>query len=296
MKQPEFQGAIAALLTARKADGSLDSEGVERSLDHVLQAGASGVVVAGGTGEYFDLSIDQRTMLLQQVSAQNAGRGQVIASNGAARLQDCVELAEHALALGVDALLLPPPHFYRYGQSDLEDFYRQAAKRIKGPILIYNLAAFCSPLEPKTIARLIEKEDNLIGVKDSSGSLASIELLAERVPSAARILGHDRAYVEALRRKLIHAVISGPAGVVPELSTKLFAADPATEEFDRLATLFTEALDQMDPFPYPWALKTLAQKRGLFQAQLPFDPGPARQEQRDELEAWFEDWSERAGI
>jgi len=296
MTQPEFQGAIAALLTARKADGSLDSEGVERSLDHVLDAGATGVVVAGGTGEYFDLSIDQRTMLLQQVSAHNAGRGQVIASNGAARLADCVDLAEHALALGVDALLLPPPHFYRYGQSDLEDFYRQAAKRIKGPILIYNLAAFCSPIEPETIARLVESEPNLIGVKDSSGSLASLELLAEQVPSAVRILGHDRAYVEALRRKLIHAVISGPAGVVPEISTRLFAADPTSDDFERLAKLFTEVLDQMDPFPYPWALKFLAQKRGLFEAQVPFAPGSARQEQRDELEAWFEEWSDRAGI
>lgn len=296
MSQPEFQGVVAALLTARKPNGAVDSEGVERNLDLLFSSGATGVVVAGGTGEYADLSVDQRTMMLQQVSAHVSGRGAVIACNGAARLSDSVEIAEHALALGVDALLLPPPHFYRYGQTELEDFYREAAKRIKGPILIYNLAAFCSPIEPETILRLVESVPNLIGVKDSSGSLASIELLAESQPDAVRILGHDRAYAEGLRRKLIHAVISGPAGVLPEMSVRLFQADPESDDFQPLVDLFTEVLDQLERFPYPWALKFLAEKRGLFKAQLPFSPGEDIRRRRDELETWFEDWTDRAAL
>ena len=293
--KPTLSGALSALLTARKPDGSVDAAGIDRNLDLVFSNGATGVVVCGGTGEYADLSIEQRKLLLQHVSAATRGRGAVICSNGAARLADSVELAEHALALGCEAVLLPAPYFYRYEQRDLEDFYREAAKRIRGPILIYNLAAFTSPLEPDTIVRLLESVDNLVGVKDSSGSLAALETLTARDDlDVCRILGNDIVLVEALRRDLIDAVISGPAGVVPEISSGLFAsvkADP--ERFEALAELFQEALGRLEAMPYPWALKLIAQKRGLFTAELPFPMGKERKNQAEDLEDWLEDWLER---
>ncbi len=291
-----FEGPIAALLTARHSDGSIDSEGVERNVDLVLSNGAKGVVVAGGTGEYADLSVEQRRLLLQHVAATNRGRGALICSNGAARLADSVELAEHALALGCEALLLPPPHFYRYEQPDLEDFYREAAKRIKGPILIYNLAAFTSPLETATVLRLLESVDNLVGVKDSSGRLDILEALTEREDlEVSRILGNDVVLVEALRRNLIDAVISGPAGVLPEITSALFASAGGGEEdrFERVAELFEEAIGRLDAFPYPWGLKAVAEKRGLFPAELPFPPGKQRRTQIEDLEDWLGDWLER---
>lgn len=293
--KPEIQGVVAALITPRASDGAVDHDGVERNLDLVFSSGVSGVVVCGGTGEYADLSIEQRKLLLQHVADVNNDRGSVICSNGAARLGDSVEIAEHALAIGCDALLLPPPHFYRYQQTDLEDFYRAAAKRIKGPILIYNLAAFTSPLEPETIVRLIESVENIVGVKDSSGSLQSLEALSSRDDlDACRILGNDRVLVEALERKLIDAVISGPAGVVPEASVALFrAAKKGGDRFERLGKLFDEAVSQLDKLPYPWALKLIAQKRDLFSAALPFPPGKGRTKQIEDLEDWYEEWRRR---
>ena len=293
--KPDLSGAVAALLTPRFADGSIDQEGVERNLELVFSSGATGVVVCGGTGEYFDLSIDQRKLLFQQVVDAVRGRGKVICANGGARLADAVEVAEHALAIGCEALLLPPPHFFRYQQVDLQDFYREAAKRIKGPILIYNLAGFTSPLEPETTVGLLESVDNLVGVKDSSGSLATLELLQERDDlDVCRILGNDKVLVEALRRKLIDAVISGPAGIVPEIVTALFATvGRPGGKFERLGELFDEAIRRLDEMPYPYALKLLAEKRDLFKAQLPFPRGKTRTKQSEDLEDWFEDWRER---
>src|SRR5690606_591959 len=108
------------------------------------------------------------------------GKAKLIACVGAVRLDESAELAAHAAQAGADAVLLPPPHFYRYEQLDLEDFYRAAAARIPGPILIYNLAAFTSPFEAEVIVRLTESVPNINGVKDSIGRLDGLEMLTAR--------------------------------------------------------------------------------------------------------------------
>ncbi len=293
---PSFHGAFAALLTPRKLDGTIDAAGFERNINFVLESGVAGVVVAGGTGEYADLSVAERKALFAQAAAANRGRGALIASAGAMRLADSADLAAHAFALEADAVLLPPPHFYRYGQPDLEAFYRAAAERISGPLLIYNLAAFCSPVEPETIVRLIESVPNIVGVKDSSGSLDALEMLTARDDlRACRILGHDKVLGEALRRGLLDAVISGPSSVMPEIVVKLFetSQNGDTESFEKAADLFNELISRLDFAPYPAALKLIARTRGLFDAALPFPPSEKQLQGAGEFEAWFGDWQGR---
>ncbi len=285
----QIQGVLAALVTPRRSDGSVDLDGLGRNIDLVYDAGGTGVVLTGGTGEYYDLTLDQRKDLIKQAKAMNAARGTLICANGAGRLADSVALGEHALSVGVDALLLPPPHFYRYEQQDLDAFFREAARRIDGPVMIYNLASFTTPIEPETIVRLMEQVPNIVGVKDSSGNLDSLEALAARPEvEGCRVLGHDRVYVEALRRGLIDAVISGPASVIPEVSAALFK-----DANDDLAALFHEALDQVDALPYPWALKVIAEARGLFQAGFPLPASEGRRAQIEGLKIWLPGWLER---
>lgn len=291
-----FKGPLAAVLTPRESAGGLNLQGFEKNLELGVNKGVQGFVTTGGTGEYPDLSCEQRQTLVERAAAILRGRARLIASCGAMRLDESVELAAHALNAGADAILLPPPHFYRYGQADLEDFYRAAAARIPGPVLIYNLAAFTSPIEAEVIVRLIETELGIIGVKDSSGRLDTLEALTARPElGACRILGNDLVLVEAIERKLIDAVISGPTSVIPEVTVALFDADADgdKERFHKAAALFREALGRLEKLPYPWALKLIAEARDLFSAQLPFPSGKQR---RDEIQAfgkWFPSWLER---
>ena len=290
-----IRGPLAALLTPRLGSGDVDLEALGRNAELVLEKCGTGLVLTGGTGEYFDLSLDQRRAVLERAAAVNAKRGVLVASVGAGSLRDVIALGEHALAAGADVLLLPAPHFYRYQQTDLEAFYRAAAKAIDGPILIYNLAGFVSPIEADTIVRLIERVPNLIGVKDSSGRLDALEKLSEADFPCCRILGNDTVLGESLRRNLIDAVISGPTSVIPEVTVALFEASSIgdQERFDRLCALFDEAIRHFEGLPYPWALKTVAEVRGLFPAQLPFPPGPDREAQLAELRAWLDGWLPR---
>src|SRR6056297_520914 len=109
-----FHGPLAALLTPRDVSGALRLEGLEANLELGLEKGVKGFVTTGGTGEYPDLSVEQRRQLLERAAQVLHGRAWLIASVGAMRLDESAALAEHALAAGADAVLLPPPHFYRY--------------------------------------------------------------------------------------------------------------------------------------------------------------------------------------
>ena len=289
----KFYGPMAALLTPRGAGGNLDWGGLEKNVDLLLTAGMSGLVVAGGTGEYTALTFPDRKALFEKVAAFARKRVPLICCVGAARLAHSVALAEHALRAGADALLLPPPHFFRYEPDDLEAFYRQAAQEIPGPILIYDLPLFTSPMDTNFIVRLLESVPNLVGVKDSTGHLDTLQALAQRLDlDVCRILGHDGVLARGLRLGCLEAVISGPGGVVPELHVALFRSHELghQEQFRALADLLDEILLQLNRFPYPWALKLLAQSRGLFPAEFPLPLSERRAKQVAEFQNWYRDW------
>jgi 4-hydroxy-tetrahydrodipicolinate synthase len=288
-----FHGPIAALLTPLTPSGSVDLDAFERLTHFVFEQRAAGVAVAGGTGEYAGLAVDDRRRMHERAVAAAAGRGAVIACPGAADFATSVALAQHALGCGCQAVLLPPPHFYSYSQDDLESFFREAARSIPGPVVLYNLPSFTTPIGLELALRLIESVPNIIGVKDSSGNLALLEALTRRAElGACRILGHDQVFADGLRRGCLDAVISGPAGVVPELSIALFESFEAGDlkRFDALAALFDELVERFGELPYPWMPLWIAEWRGLFPARFPLPLSAARREQGRALEAWFRQW------
>lgn len=288
-----IEGPLAALPTPRTDSGGIDFAALERTAAHALERGMRGVVPCGGTGEYFDLPASERKQAVERLAAAVGGKGLLIAGIGGVAAAESIDLGRHALQTGADAVLLPPPYFYRYEGRDLAGFYRQAARAIEGPLLIYNLTAFVSPVPDDVVLELIETEDNIVGVKDSSGRLNLLAEMTRRRRGAARVLGHDAVLAEALRGGLIDAVISGPASVIPEAAAALFEAAGCAANLDRAAALYAEFIECNQRLPYPWGLKHIAQWRGLFQARLPFAASPERRSELREFQIWFETWLPR---
>ena len=289
----EIRGLMAALPTPRCADGGVDLDAVERVACFALEGGARGVVPCGGTGEYFDFGLAERRAILKRVLQAARGRGIVIAGIGSASLWDSARLADHALAAGAEAVLLPPPHFFRYREGELLQFYREAARRIGGPVLLYNLASFVSPIPADVAAELIATEPNIVGIKDSSGKLDIPRRLTEAGIPAIRIQGPDVRLADSLREGLLDGAISGPASVVPELSASIFETFGDEQAFSASAAFYAEFIQRMEEFPYPWALKWVAERRGLGRAWLPFPLSREQQIAADRFRAGFDDWFAR---
>jgi 4-hydroxy-tetrahydrodipicolinate synthase len=183
------------------------------------------------------------------------------------------------------------PHFFPYEQSDLAAFCTEVARRVSTPVLLYNLPNFTTGLAAETAIPLMDSVPNIAGVKDSSGSL---ELLT-RMKRGCRIVGDDGVLAEALRQNVCDAVISGTAGVLPDLILRIWEnrAATGTPGSRRDAALLGEFCEKLATLPVPWGLKWIAEARGVAPARFSQPVSDRRRAQGESLMRWFAEWDWR---
>lgn len=293
-----LQGVYAAVLTPRTpasdsgASGKVDLDAFDAELEFLTNKGIRGFAINGATGEFPRTTESEFRQLLETAAGVLAGRGTFLAGIGAASAEDSIRLAAIAADAGAEALLLPMPYFFPYAQDDLKPFCLAVAQQSRVPVLLYNLPQFTTGLAPQTSAELIHAKDNpIVGIKDSSGSLDTLRLLTSAGKPARRFIGNDEVLPQALRERILDGVVSGVACVLPELLLRLYAAgatDPTSADFEHLASTLADAIVQLRKLPTPWALKMLSEARGLAPATFPMPLSAQRQAERDALLAWFE--------
>ena len=238
-----------------------------------------------------DSLVELRTVL--QVAHEVGGdKVEFLCGVGAPGTAQAIEFSKIAQHFGARGLLLPMPYFFRYQQDDLEQFSRIVAHAVNLPIMLYNLPQFTSGLQKETVRTLISEVPNIVGIKDSSGSLDILRDLTEREPQACRIVGHDRVLVPALVEKVCDGVISGVACVLPELIREIYALRDQTDSagFERSSQLLNEFVERISAFPTPWGLKWISEARGIMQAVLAQPASEHRTMQSRELIKWFLEW------
>jgi 4-hydroxy-tetrahydrodipicolinate synthase len=292
MNNKLVRGVSAAVLTPRLADGSVDAPSLRKLLSFLLNKGISSFALNGATGE-FCITTPAHLCTLLTTAKQAAGdSAQFLCGIGAADSAQSMLLARIAQDAGVKGLLLPMPYFFPYQQGDLEQFCRSLAATVSIPVLLYNLPQFTSGLQKETVYTLISEVPNIVGIKDSSGSLEILRHLTEREVDACRIVGDDSVLSAALSAEVCDGVISGVACVMPELILGLYAREKHLEsaEFSTYAQVLDQFVEQLSAFPTPWGLKWIAQARAILEPTFPLPLSPARAAQGRDLERWFQSW------
>ena len=280
-------GVYAALLTPRLAAGGVDAEALKRLVGFLLSKGIHSFVVNGATGEFCLTDCDELRTILRTVKSASGSRGEILCGVGTAGSAGAIELAAIAEDGGAAGLLLPMPYFFRYQQQDLDAFSRTVASSTKLPVLLYNLPQFSSGLSAETVRGLIRDVPNIVGIKDSSGSL---EILRSLNSGTCRIVGSDAVLAQALEEGICDGVVSGVACALPELVAELYGSAVGSAEFCRGAYLLKEFLLRLEEFPTPWGLKWAVEARGVAQASFSQPLSDRRREQGRGFTAWFREW------
>lgn len=285
-----ISGVHAAVGTPRDEHGRLDEPAFRTTLQYLMGHGVTGFAINGATGEYCLTTPAELTRLVAITRELTAGRASVLCGIGSAGIHGCLENAAIAVQGGVTALLLPMPHFFPYAQTDLEAFCiavaQNLAQHTEAAVLLYNLP-FTSALEPHTVQTLLETCPNIIGIKDSSGSLDILRHLTRTVPSACRIVGSDGVLQQALIEGVCDGVISGVASVLPRLILTLYREGSASA-----AASLQQFIHALSPFPTPWGLKLTGEYAGIMPASFSQPLSPERRVQAEALKAWFLAWRE----
>lgn len=282
-------GGMAAVIAPRRDDGhTIDISLALDILDFVNERGVRGVAVLGATGEFIHYDAEERMRLA--LMAVRRSRTPVIVNVSHSTLEGAVGLARHATQVGAAALLLMPPHFFRYSQETVIAFYKEFARQTAGlaPTLLYNLPFFTTGMEPETACAILET-GAFAGIKDSSGNTAifdALHALRQRVPFRL-LLGNDRLL--ASHRALADGVISGCACGIPELITAIDRAAVRGDEeaLARRGALLDAFIQRIDPFPTPFGIQLTLAARGFKKAAAPLPLGPSEKKLAEEFAGWF---------
>jgi 4-hydroxy-tetrahydrodipicolinate synthase len=199
-----------------------------------------------------------------------------------------------AASAGAVAALLPMPSFFPYRQDDLYSFCTAVASELPIPVLLYNLPQFTSGLQADTVLSLLRDHRNIVGVKDSSGSLDIVRAMTEAKLDAARIIGNDGALCDSMTQGLCDGVVSGVACTLPELMTSLFATKAKGEDFAKYQALLDDFIAHLGTLPTPWGLKVTSAVRGFTQESYPFPLSAERAREAETLRTWFREWQGKA--
>lgn len=285
-------GVFAAVGTPRQQNGRFDAYSFQKNLAFLTEQGIRGFALNGATGEYCLTTTNELTDLLTIANQELTGSVSFVVGIGSAGLPGCVDNGKRAIDSGAAGVLLPMPHFFPYAQDDLMAFCTEVARQLPVPILLYNLPQFTSGLLPATTHELIRNCPNIVGIKDSSGSLETLRDLTNRNPEACRIIGNDSAFADALRESVCDGVISGVAGVLPELILALYGLKEQTNstDFQAKESELNEFIEMINALPTPWGLKVIAECRGLTTARFSQPLSNRRVAQIEEIKSWFQDW------
>lgn len=283
-----FRGVYAALLTPRSATGELAITSYRKQLSELGKTALTGYAINGATGE-FTLSSDADLELLTRTTRSDAPTAQILCGIGAADVFLTIRKGRIAQAAGADAALLPMPCFFPYRQDDLAAYISAVADAVELPILLYNLPQFTSGLYADTVLALFARHRNIVGIKDSSGSLDIVRAMTSAGLPHARLIGNDGALCEALTEKVCDGVVSGVACTLPELMSTLFAA-AGTGDFSSKCALLEQFIEQLGALPTPWGLKVTSDFREFTQESYPFPLSTEREAQVSRLRTWFGGW------
>ena len=148
-----LRGVNPILPTPFLEDGTLDVDGLERSIDLMADVGADGVAILGFLGEAHKLSGAERGEVIRRVVARADGRLAVWVGVRALGTAGCVEQAQEAEALGADAVFVAP--IAPQNDAKLYDHYRTVAESTALPMILHDYpASFGLKLSVPLIGRL----------------------------------------------------------------------------------------------------------------------------------------------
>ena len=188
----DLQGCGTALVTPFQSDGSVDEAALTAHVHWQIANGISLLVPAGTTGEASTLSEDEWLRVVSVTIEAAGGRVPVFAgSTHNSTAQAVVNARKLAGIAGLSGILSANPYYNRPGQEGQFQHFRAIAEAVDLPILLYNIPGRTGAnLLPETVLRLAEIP-NIVGIKESSGSLVQITELLTQAPRSFHVFAGD---------------------------------------------------------------------------------------------------------
>lgn len=266
-----FRGLGIALVTPFTPDGQVDYKSLKRLVEYQIDNGADFLCILATTGETPCLTQDEKEKITQLVKDVNHGRLPILKGCGGNNTAAVVEELCTADWSGIDGILSVCPYYNKPSQEGLYQHFKAIAEASPLPVVLYNVPGRTGiNLKPETTVRLANDCENIVAVKEASGSLEQVDEIIKNKPQRFDVLSGDDALTFSM-------VASGAAGVISVIGNAL------PKEFSRMIRLefqgeyeparkihhmFTELYSLLFVDGNPAGVKALLHEMGFIENQL----------------------------
>jgi len=191
-----FDGIYTPVITPYHADGTLNRDALGRLIEHLIGAGVHGIITGGSTGENYAQTVTERVELARLTHGLVKGRVPLVMGTGAMLTADSIGLAEAAREIGADAILLASPPYAV--PTDRENALNALAidRAANLPVMLYNYPGRTGTMMGEEFLDRVGRSRNFCGIKESSGDINRVHLLARDYPHIQMGCGMDDQALE----------------------------------------------------------------------------------------------------
>jgi 4-hydroxy-tetrahydrodipicolinate synthase len=266
-----FEGIYTPAVTPFGPDNEIDRKAFAEVLESLIEAKVHGIIIGGSTGEYYAQTAQERFELAAYAKEVIDGRLPLIVGTGATRTEDAIEYAKAAKSIGADAILVTTPPYAL--PTDQENAVHALAidRAADLPIMLYNYPARMGVTMGEEYFARVGKSKNVVAIKESSGDMSRVHLLAREFPHISLSCGWDDQALEFFAWGARSWVCAG-SNFLPAEHVALYEACVLEKDFDKGRGIMTAMLPLMhflDGGKFVQSIKFGCELNGL-------DVGPVR--------------------
>lgn len=206
-------------------DGSVDYDALKRLVEYQLDNGADFMCILATTGETPCLTLEEKSRIKNLIVDIVRGRVPILMGCGGNNTAAVVEELKNGDFKGIDGILSVCPYYNKPSQEGLYRHFKAIAEATTLPVVLYNVPGRTGILmKAETTCRLAHDCENIVAIKEASGSLELVDEIIKHKPDNFDIISGDDALTYPM-------VASGAVGVISVIGNAL------PKEFSRMIRL-----------------------------------------------------------
>lgn len=279
MSRNIFKGLGIALITPFTSTGEVDYKALKRLVEYQLKNGADFFCILATTGETPCLTPEEKENIKKLVIEVVNGKVPILVGCGGNNTAAVVEELKNSNFSGIDGILSVCPYYNKPSQEGLYQHFKAIANATKLPVVLYNVPGRTGiNLKAETTVRLAKDCDNIVAIKEASGSLEQVDEIIKNKPSSFDVISGDDSLTFPM-------VACGAVGVISVIGNAL------PKEFSRMIRLefngeyeaarkihhkFTELFSLLFVDGNPAGVKAVLHEMGFIENQLRLPLVPTR--------------------
>lgn len=240
-----FEGIYTPAITPLTPEGGIDRKAFAAVLEWLIEAKVHGIVVGGSTGEYYAHTPQERFDLAALARDVIGTRLPLIVGTGATRTEDSIEYARAAREIGADGVLVTSPPYALPTERENAVHALAVDRAANLPIMLYNYPARMGVSMGRDYLSRVGRSKNVVAIKESSGEMGRVHMLARDFPHIALSCGWDDQALEFFAWGARSWVCAG-SNFIPREHVALYEACVVEKNFDKGRRIMSAMLPLMD--------------------------------------------------